>query len=87
MRQRLLRMTAFLLLVGGGFLFADGCWIRTKAVVAQLLMHHAWDRSLHRVGLGNLTIMLAINRSLIFGSCTGLFKQPDLDDVSQACYD
>ena len=39
-------MTVFVLLAGGGFLFADGCWIRTKAVMAQLLMRHAWEESL-----------------------------------------
>ena len=46
MKEWFLRMTAFVLLVSGSFLLADGCWIRAKAVLAQLLLHRAWDQTL-----------------------------------------
>ncbi len=46
MRKQLLCITAFLLLAAGSFLLADGCWIRTKAVFAQLLLQHAWEETL-----------------------------------------
>jgi sortase A len=39
-------MIAFVLLAGGGFLLADGCWIRTKAVLAQFLLQRAWAQTL-----------------------------------------
>ena len=41
-----LRITAFVLLLSGSFLLADGCWIRTKAVFAQILLQHAWEETL-----------------------------------------
>lgn len=41
-----LRITAFVLLLSGSFLLADGCWIRTKAVLAQILLQHAWEETL-----------------------------------------
>ncbi len=46
MKAWFLRMTAFVLLAGGGFLLADGCWIRTKAVLAQFLLQRAWEQTL-----------------------------------------
>ncbi len=46
MKEWFLRMTAFVLLVCGSLLLADGCWIRTKAVVAQFLLHRAWEQTL-----------------------------------------
>ncbi len=46
MKAWLLRITAFVLLAGGGFLLADGCWIRTKAVLAQFLLQRAWEQTL-----------------------------------------
>lgn len=46
MSRYLLRMVAFALLVSGSFLLSDGCWIRAKAALAQLLLQHAWDQSI-----------------------------------------
>ncbi|MCF8055467.1 MAG: class GN sortase [Desulfocapsa sp.] len=46
MSKWLLRITAFVLLAGGSFLLADGCWIRTKAVLAQILLQRAWAQTL-----------------------------------------
>ncbi|MBU0945381.1 MAG: class GN sortase [Proteobacteria bacterium] len=46
MKEWLLRMTAFVLLVSGSLLLADGCWIRTKAVLAQYLLQRAWEQTL-----------------------------------------
>ncbi len=46
MKAWALRITAFALLTSGGFLLADGCWIRTKAVLAQILLQHAWEQTL-----------------------------------------
>ncbi len=45
MRPKLLRSIALLLLLSGGFLLADGYWIRAKAVLAQLLLQHAWQET------------------------------------------
>ncbi len=50
MTSRLLRITTFVLLAAGSFLLADGCWIRTKAVLAQILLQHAWQESLDNKG-------------------------------------
>jgi sortase A len=41
-----LRVTAFVLLLVGSFFLADGCWIRTKAILAQSLLQHAWEETL-----------------------------------------
>ena len=41
-----LRITAFVCLACGSFLLADGCWIRAKAVLAQILLQHAWEQTL-----------------------------------------
>ncbi len=46
MKIWILRITAFVLLVSGSFLLADGCWIRAKAVLAQILLQHAWEQTL-----------------------------------------
>lgn len=46
MSRWFLRITAFVLLAGGSFLLADGCWIRTKAVLAQFLLQRAWAQTL-----------------------------------------
>jgi sortase A len=46
MRITFLRITAFVLLVTGSFLLSDGCWIRAKAVLAQILLQHAWEETL-----------------------------------------
>ena len=46
MKKWILRSTVFILLVSGSFLLADGCWIRTKAVFAQILLQHAWEQTL-----------------------------------------
>jgi sortase A len=46
MKAGILRIIAFVLLLSGGFLLADGCWIRTKAVLAQFLLQHAWEQTL-----------------------------------------
>lgn len=45
-RVNLLRGTVLLLLLSGGFLLADGCWIRAKAVLAQLFLKHAWQETM-----------------------------------------
>ncbi len=41
-----LRIAAFVLLFSGAFLLADGCWIRTKAVLAQFLLQQAWEETM-----------------------------------------
>lgn len=41
-----LRFVAFVLLVAGNFFLADGLWIRTKAILAQSLLRHAWQETL-----------------------------------------
>lgn len=46
MKTWVLRSIVFILLVSGSFLLADGCWIRTKAVFAQILLQHAWEQTL-----------------------------------------
>ncbi len=46
MKKIFLRITAFVLLACGSFLLADGCWIKTKAVFAQILLKHAWEQTL-----------------------------------------
>ena len=46
MSKYLLRLIAFALLASGSFLLSDGCWIRAKAVLAQLLLQHAWDQTI-----------------------------------------
>ena len=46
MKAWILRITAFVLLTSGSLLLADGCWIRTKAVLAQILLQHAWEQTL-----------------------------------------
>ncbi len=46
MKRNFLRITAFALLVAGSFLLTDGCWIRAKAVLAQILLQHAWEETL-----------------------------------------
>lgn len=46
MKAWILRITAFVLLASGSFLLADGCWIRTKAVLAQFLLRYAWEQTL-----------------------------------------
>lgn len=46
MKELFLRITVFVLLASGSFLMADGCWIRTKAVLAQFLLQHAWEQTL-----------------------------------------
>lgn len=46
MKITFLRITAFVLLVAGSFLLSDGCWIRVKAVLAQVLLQHAWEETL-----------------------------------------
>lgn len=46
MKEWLLRITTFVLLVSGSLLLADGCWIRAKAVLAQYLLHRAWQHTL-----------------------------------------
>jgi sortase A len=46
MKTVILRITAFVLLAGGSVLLGDGCWIRTKAVLAQFLLQHAWEQTL-----------------------------------------
>ncbi len=46
MKTGFLRIIVFVLLAGGSFLLADGCWIRTKAVLAQILLQHAWEQTL-----------------------------------------
>jgi len=46
MKNWILRITAFVCLVSGGFLLADGCWIKAKAVIAQILLQHAWEETL-----------------------------------------
>ncbi len=45
MKRWILRITAFVLLAGGSFLLADGCWIRAKAVLAQILLQNAWEQT------------------------------------------
>ncbi len=37
---------SFLLLVGGVIFTLSGLWIPTKALLAQVLLHHAWQQSL-----------------------------------------
>ena len=46
MKIRILRITAFVLLLAGSFLLSDGCWIRAKAVLAQIMLQHAWEETL-----------------------------------------
>jgi len=46
MKKSFLRITAFVLLVSGSFLLTDGYWIRAKAVLAQILLQHAWEETL-----------------------------------------
>ena len=46
MKTTVLRITAFVLLLAGSFLLSDGCWIRAKAVLAQMLLQHAWEETL-----------------------------------------
>ena len=46
MKRIILRMTAFVLLVTGSFLLSDGCWMRAKAVLAQILLQHAWEETI-----------------------------------------
>lgn len=46
MKSIFLRITAFVLLVAGSFLLSDGCWIRAKAVLAQILLQHAWEETI-----------------------------------------
>lgn len=45
MWPRLLRSIVLILLLSGGFLLANGYWIRAKAVLAQLLLQHAWQET------------------------------------------
>ena len=45
MKSICLRIIAFVLLVSGSFLLSDGYWTRAKAVIAQLLLHYAWEES------------------------------------------
>ena len=45
MKRWILRGLAFLLLAGGALLVADGCWIKAKGAVAQLLLQHAWNET------------------------------------------
>ena len=47
MKKRLLRIIAIVLLITGSFLLVDGLWIRAKAVLAQLLLQHAWEETLN----------------------------------------
>jgi len=47
MKKILLRIIALVLLIGGSFLLVDGLWIRAKAVLAQLLLQHAWEETLN----------------------------------------
>lgn len=49
----LLRGIVFILILGGGFLLADGSWIKAKAVLAQLLLQHAWEESVSSNGTVN----------------------------------
>ena len=46
MKKYLLSITAFVLLVAGGLLLADGCWIRAKAVLAQYLLQNAFQETI-----------------------------------------
>ena len=46
MKQIMLRVVAFVLLVTGAFLLSDGCWMRAKGVMAQLLLQHAWEETM-----------------------------------------
>jgi len=46
MKSLFLRITAFVLLATGSFLLTDGCWIRTKAVLAQILLESAWEETM-----------------------------------------
>ncbi len=46
MSIKLLRIPVFVLFAAGSFLLSDGCWLKTKAVIAQLLLRHAWEETL-----------------------------------------
>ena len=46
MKKYLLSITASVLLVAGGLLLADGCWIRAKAVLAQYLLQNAFQETI-----------------------------------------
>ncbi len=50
MDQIIMKITVYLLLAGGGLLVCDGMWLRVKAMVAQKLLHNAWEETV-RTGI------------------------------------
>jgi sortase A len=45
MAEMIIKLTVYLLLVAGGFMVCDGMWLRVKAIVAQKLLHSAWEET------------------------------------------
>lgn len=45
MARMIMKLTVYLLLACGGLLICDGMWLRVKALVAQRLLHHAWEET------------------------------------------
>ncbi len=45
MATMIIKITVYLLLVAGGFMVCDGMWLRVKAIVAQKLLHSAWEET------------------------------------------
>jgi sortase A len=50
MEKMIMTLVVYLLLAGGGLLVCDGMWLRLKAVLAQQLLHNAWEETV-RTGL------------------------------------
>lgn len=48
--EKMIVTLVVVVLAGGGLLVCDGMWLRLKAVVAQKLLHHAWEETI-RTGL------------------------------------
>jgi sortase A len=50
MAQLIFKLTVYLLLIAGGLMVCDGMWLRVKAIVAQKLLHSAWEETV-RTGI------------------------------------
>ncbi len=45
MDKMIIKITVYVLLAGGGLLICDGMWLRVKAMIAQKLLHNAWEET------------------------------------------
>lgn len=45
MGKKMMKLMVYTMLAVGGFLICDGMWLKVKAMVAQKMLHHAWEET------------------------------------------